>query len=67
MTPTTPNGERSTVADIFAIKAPGARYEVRIMSSACLAAQPMWLTAIEASSFASLTGLPVSSEIRAAI
>ena len=34
MTPTTPTGERSTVADIFAINAPGDRCEVRITSSA---------------------------------
>ena len=67
MTPTTPNGDLSTVADILAINAPGARCEVRIISSAWRAAQPMWLTALETSKRESLNGFPVSSEINSAI
>ena len=67
MTPTTPKGDRSTVADILAINAPGALWEVRIISSAWRAAQPMWLTALETSKRESLSGFPVSSEINSEI
>ncbi|CAB4536709.1 unannotated protein [freshwater metagenome] len=36
----TPSGERSTVADIFAITKPGERCDVRMISPALRAAQP---------------------------
>ena len=65
MTPTTPTGERSTVADIFAISNPGERYEVRIADSAWRAAHAMWPAASAASNFASLVGFPVSWETSA--
>ena len=62
MTPTTPTGDRSTVADIFAIRRPGERCDVRMTDSAWRAAHAICPAANEASSFASLTGLPVSRD-----
>ena len=50
---------------MFAITAPGERCEVRITCCACRAAHARCPAASEASSFASLTGFPVSIEMSA--